>query len=322
MMTWYTYGTVPVYDPLTDVVTENATGGKFVSAKDGAAIPIYDLNHTPITTLTSNGSGMSLPFTVQDVLTGLVQFGEMVVTVWANEVGDLALEAAGAQEIAATANDTATSALAGVRALETAGVALPDGGRTGDFLAWKAPHQGEWAVPPAGGGGSSDWAAITNKPNTFPPSGHTHTASQIDNSTSVGRALITSADAPTARAAIGAGTGNGTSDLQLGTSGATAAPGNHVHSATQVGFTPVPGLSATNVQDAITQAAAGAGGGGGGGTSGIIPWVYNGGWPVMPTTKPDGAVLVMVCGPSSPPSYPTWMGNGAGQVPTKVSLWP
>lgn len=39
--------------------------------------------------------------------------------------------------------------------------------------------------------------------------GHTHVASDITDSTSVGRAVLTAADATAARAAIGAGTGNG-----------------------------------------------------------------------------------------------------------------
>ncbi|MGE4428793.1 MAG: hypothetical protein AB7G37_20245, partial [Solirubrobacteraceae bacterium] len=57
------------------------------------------------------------------------------------------------------------------------------------------------------------------------PSSHTHTASQVSDSTSTGRALITAADAAAARSAIGAGTSN----LTIGSTGTTAAAGNHTH---------------------------------------------------------------------------------------------
>lgn len=48
---------------------------------------------------------------------------------------------------------------------------------------------------------------------------HTHTASQVSDSTTVGRAVLTAADAPAARTAIGAGT----SSLVIGTTSGTAA---------------------------------------------------------------------------------------------------
>lgn len=69
------------------------------------------------------------------------------------------------------------------------------------------------------------WADITDKPTTFAPSAHTHTATQISDSTTTGRSLLTATDAAAARATIGAGT----SSLALGTTGSTAAAGNHTH---------------------------------------------------------------------------------------------
>lgn len=51
---------------------------------------------------------------------------------------------------------------------------------------------------------------------------HTHTASQISDSTATGRSVLTATDAAAARTAIGAGT----SSLTLGTTGSTAAAGN------------------------------------------------------------------------------------------------
>lgn len=60
--------------------------------------------------------------------------------------------------------------------------------------------------PPGGGGGggSTAWVDITGKPATFPPSAHTQAASTISDSTTVGRAVLTAADASAGRAALGA----------------------------------------------------------------------------------------------------------------------
>lgn len=66
---------------------------------------------------------------------------------------------------------------------------------------------------------------------------HTHTAAQISDATTVGRGVLTAADADAARGAIGAGT----SDLTLGTTASTAAAGNHTH--------PINGV--TGLQDAL-----------------------------------------------------------------------
>ena len=65
---------------------------------------------------------------------------------------------------------------------------------------------------------------------------HTHTASQISDSTATGRSVLTAADAAAARTAIGAGT----SSLALGTTGSTAAAGNHTH--TGFASSTAPGL--------------------------------------------------------------------------------
>lgn len=92
-MTWYTFGTQAVYDPIADKAEENATGGKLVLIKDGPPIPLRDLNGSDIAEITSNASAMSSQFQAE-VLTGLMQFGEgddaVLVTMWANEVAELA----------------------------------------------------------------------------------------------------------------------------------------------------------------------------------------------------------------------------------------
>lgn len=81
---------------------------------------------------------------------------------------------------------------------------------------------GNTAADAKAGNWVPDWSDVTNKPGSYMPSAHTHTASQISDSTVTGRALMTAADANAARSAIGAGT----SSLALGTTAGTAAAGN------------------------------------------------------------------------------------------------
>ena len=74
------------------------------------------------------------------------------------------------------------------------------------------------------------WADITNPPATYTPSAHSHVAADISNSTTVGRSVLTAADAAAARTAIGAGT----SSLALGTTASTAKAGDYQPTWTQV----------------------------------------------------------------------------------------
>ena len=117
---------------------------------------------------------------------------------------------------------------------------------------------------------------------------------------------MSAADAQAARAAIGAGTGNGTSSLTLGTTASTAAPGNHVHDAGSVTYTPSGSITATNVQAAIAQAA--TLGGGGAATATSVDVVYaSGAYPTQPTTPPTGVKVRRFLGPV-PYTGPAWAG--------------
>lgn len=77
---------------------------------------------------------------------------------------------------------------------------------------------------------AAPWAGITDKPSTFPPSGHSHPASEITDSTAAGRSILTAADAAAQRAVLGLGSsatltaGSGANNvLQLDGSGKAAA---------------------------------------------------------------------------------------------------
>lgn len=87
------------------------------------------------------------------------------------------------------------------------------------------------------------------------PTAHTHTASQISDSTATGRSLIVATDAATARTAIGAGTGN--SNLVIGTTSGTAKDGAYqptaanISDATTIGRTVLTSVDAAAVRTAI-----------------------------------------------------------------------
>jgi hypothetical protein len=158
-----------------------------------------------------------------------------------------------------------------------------------------------------GGDGSTTWTTLAGKPSTFPPSGHTHPRSEISDATTVGRAVMGAVDAQAARAAIGAGTGSGTSNLVLGTTGTTAAAGNHTHAQY------VDSAQAATIADERIAASGGTGGGGS-----ILVWRYSSGaYPTLPATAPAGVALVHAMGPVAPSILPSWVGNASNQVPSE-----
>jgi hypothetical protein len=72
-----------------------------------------------------------------------------------------------------------------------------------------------------------DWGVIANKPATFAPSAHTHTASQISDSSAAGRTFLTAADVAAQRTALGlatVATSGSASDLGSGTLPAARLP--------------------------------------------------------------------------------------------------
>lgn len=87
-----------------------------------------------------------------------------------------------------------------------------------------------------------DGTPISTGPTTI-------TSNDITDASTVGKAVLTAADAAAARAAIGAGT----SSLTLGTTGTTAAAGNHTHAGLMTGTaTNVPDSAAADVATLVT----------------------------------------------------------------------
>jgi len=103
---------------------------------------------------------------------------------------------------------------------------------------------------------AGDLAGTAAAPTVTGGSHHGHTASQISDATTVGRSVLTAADAATARTAIGAGT----SSLALGTTSTTAKAGNYQPAASNISDSTTVGRSVLTAADAPTaRAAIGAG---------------------------------------------------------------
>jgi hypothetical protein len=173
---------------------------------------------------------------------------------------------------------------------------------------------------PIGPAGSGIINAPGTWPATFPSSPHSHTTTDISNSTPVGRAVLTAVDQQTARAAIGAGTGNGTSNLALGPASTQAAAGNHTHAASNISFAPTTSNPANDVQTAIANLGAG-GGGTGAGNVRVVKYA-SGQYPAFPVSKPAGVDLYVMKGPVFPTTVniagglPLYLGDGPTQIMT------
>lgn len=227
------------YDPFTGSALSNAEAD--IYAQDDVdfttPLPLTDLSGVPVLKLVSSDDGVFPPFKVDSV----TEYPVVVA-----KSGPFT---------------TVIRSLAGLKGDDGRGITdvsvAPDGALTVVLSDSTVLEAG--TVPTVIVGGAETWDDISGKPDTFPPSGHTHLASQISNATPVGQAVMTATDQAAARAAIGAGTSNST--LTLGTTGSTAAPGNHTHAASSLPFTPASGITADNIQGAIVQAASMGGGG-------------------------------------------------------------
>lgn len=115
-------------------------------------------------------------------------------------------------------------------------------------LGWES-DTGEFKV----GNGTSTWTALGYWISDVAV--HSHTATQISDSTATGRSVLTAVDAAAARTAIGAGTSN----LAIGTTGTTAMAGNKTFSFGEItgtiGTAQLPPLAINKVDVVATQAA-------------------------------------------------------------------
>lgn len=248
----YYYGTLLAWDPATRAPVAGA-GFQFFAEGDAAyanPLQVWDF------------AGVSLGTTVTSTPTGHVVGRVLAVERAVAKSGtytELVVSSRGAQEAAEAARDAALAAQAAAEAVESSA-----SGISGAPAAW---------------------------PSTFPPSAHSHETTDLRRGGAALASLILSflaaSDQQAARAAIGAGTGSGTSNLTLGTTSTTAAPGDHLHPQYQ---------TEQGVLDLI------AANGGGGGTGNIVAVKYaSGAYPALAASYPNGTFLWALG-----PTPPTW----------------
>ena len=312
-MTWYEYEQLSAYDAPSGAIARNAVGQVYATTDTTftTPLPVRDLADVPMTSLTSNNDGIIPPFKVEDHKVVNWKSGPYIFPVASIEGFILDNEAAvsAAQAAQAAAEDAASRS------------ALPARIAVGNVVTETATG---WAsLPPTGGsGGTTIEGAPAVWPSTFPPTSHSHTTSDLRNTSAAPLAtpvanLLNAGDQAAARAAIGAGTGNGTSNLTLGTTATTAMPGNKVFGANEVTVTPTTDLPQTNVQAALNDLATRAGSG----ASNIMVVVYrSGAYPALPSTKPAGVSLVLFKGPVQPTGLPSWIGVGPTQVLSEYEI--
>lgn len=192
---WWTVGPQPVYDAnpgSDDRLIANATGGQVVAVKDGPAYPMRDMNGNIITEVTSNVDGQTSTFQfLAPEGYGLMQFGNLVVTVYGNEVPGLAQNAANAvtsaqaaqvaAEAAALAASQAAAAAAAQASMGSASTVTNVAITTAAFgiVAGRSQVEAAIAATPEGGtvwfpqsDGRYEWAGdivVTKKINLFGP---------------------------------------------------------------------------------------------------------------------------------------------------------
>lgn len=105
------------------------------------------------------------------------------------------------------------------------------------------------------GDGAAAWTALPYEHDDKALVGHTHSSSQITDSTVTGRSVLTAASAAAARTAIGAGT----SSLALGNTSTTAMPGDKTFSFAEItgliGTAQLPPLAINELYTVTSQAA-------------------------------------------------------------------
>ena len=160
-----------------------------------------------------------------------VELGTGEITVLAERAEQAEAGAIAASEIA---NEAAVDAVAAKDVILNTSL-LPEAPQDGKTYG---RNNAAWVEVVAGGGGTGTVQSV----NTITPdeegnitltpadigaalAAHTHTSTQISDSTAIGRSILTATTASLARTAIGAGT----SSLELGTTASTAAAGNHTH---------------------------------------------------------------------------------------------
>jgi hypothetical protein len=251
-MTWYGYDSQIAIDQSTEQIARNAAGHVYATTDTAFATPltVTDLAGVTRSEIIANSFGLIEEFRVEDYK----------VVVWKS--GDFKTQLSSISGIIADADAARTAAEQAFTDLQAYIAAnpgtLPSGRQPGQILGVLGDGTLGWVAPTVGGG-----SGILNAPAVWPTASpwpvplHTHPATAIADSTTVGRAVMTAPDAAAARVALAAAPSSVVSFPGLSSTDPTkAAPGGHTHGASTIPFTPTGAISATDVQGAIQQAAA------------------------------------------------------------------
>lgn len=249
-------------DPTAGVVIPNATAQVYAVDDISFETPlsITDITGSVLAELKASPTGVFPPFRVTSGETQVMaRTPAGVVTPLTSTFGSHGEAAEAAQAAAeASAAEAAASAAAAADSASQADNGLPPGGAIGEVLVKTGAEDRVVGWTSLGAGGLTLYSqvqALTGYPLSFPASPHTHPVSQLSDSSAIARQVMQAATATDIRNLIGAGTGNGTSNLTIGPLATQAAAGNHAHSAGSVQFAPSGVITASDVQTAIEQAA-------------------------------------------------------------------
>lgn len=297
-------------------VVRSGTGQIYAESDLSGTTPlaITDLNGLSLTEVPINDMGLTLPFRC-----------ESPEVIWRSGPYVVPLSSSKAlREAAEQARQDANDALQEVQTFvqEHAEIDFPstEGAAPNYVLSLDDTMTRRWlpATGGSGGTGLTHWSQVTQlagyPSNGFPPAAHTHGIGQLrttdggDALASIVLSLLAATTPQAARTAIGAGTGNGSSNLQIGTTSTTAKAGNWFPTATDVTVNAVPNVAGSNLQAVLEGIGnyIGSGGGGGGGET-LLVFYSSGAYPSQPTEPPSGVKLRVFYGPT-PPAFPTWAG--------------
>lgn len=297
-MSWYTYESQIALDQSTEQVARNAAGHVYAKTDTAFATPltVTDLAGVNRTEIIANGLGFIEEFRVED----------HKVVVWkSGDFKTVIASISGIIEDAEAARASADQAYADLQEYIAANPGtLPGGRQPGQILG--VGNEGEllWVEPTVGGGsGILGAPAAWPQESPWPAPQHSHPVAELRRvgTTPLAAAvasLLAATDQAAARAAIGAGTGNGTSNLQLGTLSTDAMSATKTFKSDEIAlFAAVSGLSATTVHAALAELAARPSSSG----AGRVDYRYYvaGAWQVRGTVA--AGTLIFWIGPVWPP---------------------
>ena len=327
-MTWYRYPPMVALDQFGQPVND-ATGQIYAEDDTAGVTPleIRDLNGLPLASVEINSTYLTQGFEVEDHPEANWRSGDIVVPLSSPKGMRIAAE------LAALSAADARDALIAYIALNPG---FPEGRGPAQLLSVREDLTLFWVDPIVATGGSdpTSWAAITEledfPTDGFASSGHTTPIDELRYGGSPLAAFVmsllsqpnTATGKANARAAFGAGTGNGTSDVTVG--GSTtgqAMPANKAFNAHEIGLQvedPIAGVVGTTVQAVLKELAGRTTSG-----AGSYPWHvdYNfttNTWPTRPTGLPAGWALVWR-GPTLPTIGGSYMVAGLDDFERKDS---